>query len=401
MNDELTPSERAAMRSRILGGARDIKPVGAHRNAWIAGSVAAVLVAAIAGGVVATSTLSAPQIANTPSPTATTEPVVPTPTPTPTPSAMPTPPPHVVTQPASRFSFGCDDVARTVRGFFGGEVPETALALPRPRGNFMIPGPAQYAFAQAGDVYCEFGEIGGTNLTVAVVADGQGVIEDRNSFTSGTCDPAYPPCELVAGTFIWVDGDYDGQPPDAARSAVNAAWGEMRDLVLASPPGPSSWVPPTGTTPLTGDCTTFLRADRLSAILGNGGMEIKSGGRGGWSLEYWMLFGQWEAPPCFADSTDPISSFEDPAGMSFVWLPGGEWAFDVGATGDAVPFERARGSDRAVFSCGVNTGVEVCHIDLLVDGTWIRFSLPEIVAPADRMTVGSEIASAIAERVYG
>lgn len=78
------------MRARIVGGARDIAPAGAHRNAWIAGSVAAVLVVAIAGGVVATSTLSAPQIANTPSPTATVAPVVPTPTPTPTPTLSPT-----------------------------------------------------------------------------------------------------------------------------------------------------------------------------------------------------------------------------------------------------------------------------------------------------------------------
>lgn len=78
------------MRARIVGGARDIAPAGAHRNAWIAGSIAAVLVVAIAGGVVATSTLSAPQIANTPSPTATVAPVVPTPSPTPTPTPSPT-----------------------------------------------------------------------------------------------------------------------------------------------------------------------------------------------------------------------------------------------------------------------------------------------------------------------
>ncbi|MDF2992036.1 MAG: hypothetical protein K0S37_2550 [Microbacterium sp.] len=94
MNDELTPDERAAMRSRIVGGARDIKPAGAHRNAWIAGSIAAVLVVAIAGGAVATSTLSAPQIANSPSPTvtATTEPTpsgTPTPIPDLTPSSVP------------------------------------------------------------------------------------------------------------------------------------------------------------------------------------------------------------------------------------------------------------------------------------------------------------------------
>ena len=88
MNDELTPDERAAMRARILGGARDITPAGAHRKAWIAGIVAVALVVAIAGGVVATSTLSSPVIATTPSPspTVSSEPT-PSPSPTPTPSA--------------------------------------------------------------------------------------------------------------------------------------------------------------------------------------------------------------------------------------------------------------------------------------------------------------------------
>jgi len=96
MNDELTPSERAALRARIVGGAHDIKPVGAHRNARIAGSLAAILVVAIAGGVAATTTLSAPEIATTPSPspTATAMPV-PEPTTTPTPSATPAPEPGV------------------------------------------------------------------------------------------------------------------------------------------------------------------------------------------------------------------------------------------------------------------------------------------------------------------
>ncbi|WP_136587876.1 hypothetical protein [Microbacterium hydrothermale] len=96
MNDELTPEERAALRARIMGGARDIMPVGGHRAAWIAGSIAAVLVVGIAGGVAVTSTLGAPQVATSPSPTAAViepEPTTtPTPTPTPTPSATSTAP---------------------------------------------------------------------------------------------------------------------------------------------------------------------------------------------------------------------------------------------------------------------------------------------------------------------
>jgi hypothetical protein len=174
----------------------------------------------------------------------------------------------------------------------------------------------------------------------------------------------------------------------------------MRDLVLASPPAPSSWVPPTGTTPLTADCAAFLPPDRLSAILGNGGMEIKSGGRGGWSLEYWMLFGQWGAPPCLADSTDPISSYVDPASMLIVWLPGGEWAFGQGAAGEPLDLRGGRGTDRALFTCGPALS-DQCHTDLLIDGTWLRFSLPEVARSADPRSIATEIAATIAESVYG
>ncbi|MDR6099706.1 hypothetical protein [Microbacterium sp. SORGH_AS_0454] len=119
MNDELTPSERAALRARIVGGAHDIKHVGAHRNAWIAGSVAAVMVVAIAGGVAVTSTLSAPEIATTPSPTVTTT-TTPIPIPTPTSAPTPTMSPTTVLQ-ALAFGGECSVVLddETVSEFFG------------------------------------------------------------------------------------------------------------------------------------------------------------------------------------------------------------------------------------------------------------------------------------------
>ncbi|WP_298874994.1 hypothetical protein [uncultured Microbacterium sp.] len=95
MNDELTPSERAALRARIVGGARGIKPVGVHRNAVVSGSIAAVLVIGIAGGVAVTSTLGAAQIATTPSPTATVSVIDPLPSPSPSaPTATPSAPPE-------------------------------------------------------------------------------------------------------------------------------------------------------------------------------------------------------------------------------------------------------------------------------------------------------------------
>ncbi|AZS36380.1 hypothetical protein CVS47_00981 [Microbacterium lemovicicum] len=113
-DDQLTPAEHAAVRQRLLAGARRIEPVGRHRNAWIAGSVAVVLILALAGGAVGIGGLlgtAQPQPATTataspsPSPTPT---VTPTPSISPTPSLTPTEPPPPV--PAVAFDGDCSRV---------------------------------------------------------------------------------------------------------------------------------------------------------------------------------------------------------------------------------------------------------------------------------------------------
>ncbi|PTT18597.1 hypothetical protein DBR36_09165 [Microbacterium sp. HMWF026] len=285
-----------------------------------------------------------------------------------------------------------------VGAIFGGEVPVSVLTLPQPHGNTLVAGPVQYAFAQAGDLFCEFGAADGSYVEVAVIADGQGALADRDTFAGGTCDPQYPPCELVAGTFILVEGvSAAGRNLDSAEVAV---WNEVRDLVRASPPSPPTWTPPTGTVAFPGDCAALLPADRLAAVLGEESMEIKVRGRGGWSAWDWLLSNFWQATPCDAGSTTG-SAYEDPARLSLLWLPGGEWAFDSAATGDPVSFDGARGTDRAVVSCATFETTEVCHADVLLDATWIRFSLPEVVTFADRVTAASAIASIMAESVYG
>ncbi len=400
MNDELTPDERAALRARIVGGAHGIKPVGAHRNAWIAGSLAAVLVVAIAGGVAATTTLSAPEIATTPSPslTATPEPVpestaTSTPTPTPTPVRS-------VSAPSSRFSFGCDQVAETVRAYFDGVVPVTRDTLPTPRGNLLTEGPMQYAFAQAGAVYCEFGEEEGTWLTVAVVPDAEGAIEDRNSFDGGVCDPSYPPCELVNGSLVLVEGLSATSSSETAVSAVNDAYSSVRDLVLSSPPSPAVWSPPTGTTPVTGDCSAFLPVDRLAQILGANDLIVEPVGRGGWSLRAWMLSGFWDAPLCEAHQSG-TTPYEDPLSVSIVGLPGGEWAYDEGASGDALSVTGGRATDAARLDCAPREYGPRCHLDVLVDGNWLRVSVPNGVEASASSTVATQIAELIFAQFYG
>ncbi|WZH37019.1 MAG: hypothetical protein PIR02_20085 [Microbacterium enclense] len=396
MNDELTPDERAAMRARIVGGARDISPAGAHRNAWIAGSVAAVLVVAIAGGVVATSTLSAPPIANTPTPTVTLPPI-PEPTPTPTPTVGEQ---RTVTQPVSRFAFGCDDVAPRVAEFFDGEVPDVASTIPRSRGNAWTQGPLQYSFAQAGALYCEFGDIGGTWVTVAMIPDAQGAIEDRESVVGPDCGASLP-CESIDGTYLLVDAGT--APTDNGSSGdpvkIEAAYQALRGDILASPPSAAQWEPPTGTTLLTGECSGILSAERFGEAVGIADMSIRHEG-GGWSIESWMLSGYWDAPFCsyVGPGDDP---WTDGTGALMMWLPGGEWAYDQADLGDAVPATGGRATDMVRLTT-VDVGeLTSFDADVLVDGNWMRVRLPESVAEADRPAAAARVAEALFERAYG
>lgn len=394
MNDELTPDERAAMRSRIVGGARGIKPVGAHRGAVIAGSIAAVLVVAIAGGAVATSTVSAPQIADTPTPTATVQPV-PEPSPTPTVSEQ-----RIVTQPASRFSFGCADVAPRVAEFFDGEVPDVASTIPRPRGNAWTQGPLQYSFAQAGALYCEFGDIDATWVTVAVIPEAQGAIEDRGAVVGADCGGSFP-CELIEGTYLLVDAGTaptdTGSTGDAAK--IETTYQALREDILASPPSAAQWQPPTGTTPLTGECSGILSAERLGEAVGIADMSVRRDG-GGWSIQSWMLSGYWDAPFCsyVGPGGDP---WTEGTGALMMWLPGGEWAYDRADLGETVPATGGRATDTVRLTT-VHVGELTAHdADVLVDGNWVRVRLPDSIAEADRASAAARVAEALFERAYG
>ncbi len=401
MIDQLTPDERAALRARIVGGARDIKPAGAHRGAWIAGSVAALLVVALAGGVAATTTLSAPPIANTPSPSPTAT-VAPVPTPTASQTPTPTAPPaRIVAQPASRFSFGCADVAPFVASFFGGEVPEIASTIPRLTGNAWLPGPMQYSFEQAGALYCEFGELNGRSAEVSIVPDAEGVVEHHRAVLGDTCSAEFP-CELIEGAFLSVVGTSDGEvgrtPEDDALSAVAAS--QIGDLIRASPPSASRWVPPTGSRALPGECATVLPPERLGPIVGIPDLKSVEDGWGGWSVQAWMLDGYWDAPLCHyypASATNDL----DTESVRVTWLPGGEWAFDAAVTGQPISATGGRTTDAARLSEGPLGGGTVYYADVLVDGNWVRVALPWSMTEGDRPAAVKSIAELVFEGVYG
>jgi hypothetical protein len=148
VNDELTPREHDELRSRVLMGARRIKPVGAHRMQLIAASLALVLVAGVAGGAWATASL----LGSGPVPAVTSP--SPTPTSTPTPTAEPTPTPTQDPDPTALVPFDgdCSQLldAEQVREIVGADV------APRVPSVFSIYGDGPAYARVLGALHCSW-----------------------------------------------------------------------------------------------------------------------------------------------------------------------------------------------------------------------------------------------------
>ncbi|WP_285135847.1 hypothetical protein [Microbacterium sp. lyk4-40-TSB-66] len=281
MNDELTPSERSALRAQILGGARGIKPVGAHRNAVIAGSIAAVLVVAIAGGVAATSTLSAPPIATTPSPSAT---VSVAPAPTAAPTASPTVLPDTV-RPVIAFGGDCarmlslDEVSSLTGGGSSSFLPDQRLAM-----SF------QGSLASIGGISCSWMT---PTSAVSVVVAAEGAIDREFAASLGQIDCSGFACvkgRAVGDLWIGVQmpvlpsdvpgGLTEGEETDASVR-IDAIISTVSNKPHTAPvpvgtgSDPSSWALP--------DCDALRRAledvtgERLTGDLREGSAPLDGG----------------------------------------------------------------------------------------------------------------------------
>lgn len=410
-DDHLSPSEHDDVRARLLAGTKRIKPVGAHRRAIVTTTVSVALVAVLSVGAIGAANFlrlgdqSVP--VSTPTPSATTSTPTPSSTPTSTPTQTPTPtvPERVVSEPASRFAFDCVDLAEDVAPLFGGQVPVVASEMPRAEGHAnWLPGPAQYAYWQAGALACEYGSEateGGAWASVRIVADAEGILEDRAAVL-GASEPCMgsSPCELLDGVYAEVIGQPAGDPNDivARESALGEAAAAIRERLATAEVGPPSWQPPAGSTPVSGGCDAVLPASRLAEILGVTGADTFHPD-GGWGADAWMISSRWGAEPCyFAETGADLWS-----GRSYgvlTWLPGGEWAYELGATGLDVALPGAVSTDEAVAACGVHE-VTACTVDVLADGNWVRYQLPSDIPEGQRARVMSDVAAVIVETVRG
>jgi hypothetical protein len=298
MNDDLTPGERAAMRARIVGGASGIKPVGAHRNAAIAGSIAAVLVVAIAGGVAATSTLSAPPVTSTVSPTAT---LLPMPTPdasSPTPSPTPTPAETPAAVARTAFDGDCDQVldAQTVSTIVGAEM------VPAVRGTVYDP-------AVLGGITCAWGATSDSYRGVAVTVFPAEVVPDSVMTTFGVpsdCAFSGLSCE-TAGRFgdavVSVRGSTDDE-----IAALLAAVGERAAERAGTPRALAgdAWQVP--------DCASVLEA--AEAARGRGDIGPHRGDYLPTGLQWEVMSANDAAGFCALDNLSAV----DTATVVDIWL---------------------------------------------------------------------------------
>ncbi|MFG6474858.1 hypothetical protein ACFXP7_00550 [Microbacterium sp. P06] len=411
MNDEqLSAAEHDDLRSRLVAGTKRIKPVGAHRRAIITTTVAVVLVAGLSAGAVGaanflrSSDQSEPVATPTPTPTPTSTPA---PTPSRTPTLAPTTPAaeRIAAGPTSRFSFGCNDIAQDVSVFFEGAVPPVASEMPDLVGQASwLSGPAEYAFAQAGALYCEYGAspAAGTGwATVIIVPDAAGALEDREATlgSSDICDAAFP-CELVGGAYLEVDGQPAGAVDDleARSNSGETAVAAVRERLLGEEILEPTWLPPTGSTPVVGDCEAVLPSTAVASAFRAVAAETTNP-EGGWGIRAWMISDAWGAAPCYysESGSDPMNG---PSFGVVTWLPGGEWAYRRAAVGAPLDLPGASSEDRALVSCE-SSDYFSCTVDVLADGNWVRYSLPIDAPEGERAAIVQEVASAIVATVRG
>lgn len=247
MNDDLTPSERSELRSRVLAGSERIRPRTRRANAWVAAGTAVAAVAVITGGVVFAAT-RAPVAAPAPAPSATTtQPATQSPTPTPTSNPAPLP--------AIAFDGDCS------RLMDGAEVDEVlgASAVLRDGSGELL----SYATsaALAGGLTCTWVTEGGDFLAVAVLDASvvpPAVTAEYESLTCGSPSGACEMSRVVSGAWVgvslppevpdpWAEMSPEVLAQETARvvRVLDAVAGRLTpDAAVAAPRGPAWWDQP-------------------------------------------------------------------------------------------------------------------------------------------------------------
>jgi hypothetical protein len=265
-----------------------------------------------------------------------------------------------------------------------------------------LPGPAQFAFAQAGALYCEYGTSGSESTgwaTVTIVPDAVGAVEDRQeTLGSGDACEGGSPCELFDGAFVEVIGQprtgFDD--PELSTAAGSTAVEAVRERLRGTQISPRSWMPPAGTSPVSGDCSAVLPTARLEEILGVSGIDTGNPD-GGWGIKAWMISDFWGATPCFyRESGADLWTAADYG--TATWLPGGEWAYREAVSGERIPLPGSAPTDAATALCQPDD-IDACIVDVLADGNWVRYTMPISVPESDRSRVAAEVATAIIETV--
>jgi hypothetical protein len=392
--------ERDVARDR---GSRDVPSasaagrVGRRRGVWVAAAVASGI--AIVIGVVLLVVLTQRAPASNTSPVVPTPTDSPHPTPTPTRTAAPSPSPSIpdeseaVAEPASRFAFGCDELAADAAAFFDEVPPAVVSTIPQPYGNTVIPGPLQYSFAQAGAIYCEYGDRSGTWVTLAVVPDAHGVFEHQQE-TAGSCQRDFA-CELIDGTYVSVQGALASPDDERWRQASVRAYEGIRSRVLDAPPSAPTWPRAEDGTAADASCENVLPARSLSEIYGQEIAWDDGAHWGGWSVEAWMLIDYWNTDSCGFHPAGQESMWAGLGGMT--WLPGGEWAYEIAAPSPNVTLADAGAGDRAAWSCGDL----MCAVDVLAAGDWVRVRLHGEPGAADVESLATSVAEAVIAAARG
>lgn len=336
-------------------------------------------------------------------------PTSPTPSPgTPRPNpTSPTPSPGTPrpdsTRPASTIPLSCQDL--TAAGALTLSSPSLS-SNSGPTGAFNTL--AEASRVQAGELTCQWNDADAPRFVVlSALADAQG---GRAAVAAALADGWTPlgigdasawSCERVTlgCSARIVDGAYWLELSTEARgltvasgtaalsSTARALVAQLRTHPVADP----AWVAPT--TVWTGlDCSAWAAAP-VPAILGTPGVAGPQPIRYGAASrldDVGGIIGCWWAVPDQAQTAP-----DQHRSVDVELVPGSGWAWDQRElwSADAEPMT-VRGADKAELICMTSEGRELCMLDVLADGSWMRVSSADTAIPGDRVRLVS-IAEAI------
>ena len=327
------------------------------------------------------------------------------PTVTPTPTATPAP-----SGPTPRFDLSCADlVPPSSSAFVSAIEPRDPIATYAAATGSL---PRLSSIQAIGGLVCEWSngvaqasivgapsDYAGVLVSILPAATEQwaryatvyGITESRKFYCVDQI--AYCGDDQIVGEY-WLTAEVHGV---ADNGAVDSALAAMGSLLSGLPASRPVRTPPTGTIPLSSDCTALVALTDVAAAFGLDEV-VALRGHGGWS-QYAGAEEDLSMPSC---SWGAGGEERGPGGIAAV--PGGASQGSAylsvatsPTTATPLQLDELASGDSAWQRCSDS----ICYVDLIAGGNWIQFRVSADQISADLGTATSALAGAVLRTLYG